>query len=208
MKKSLIALAVAGSMAAPIMAQAADGSMVDTYLKDRLVVSSNYDAMSDSNVDLGVGSLTAKYALTDIFGAKFEYGTGLKDDSVAGTTLDVEKVVTLAATMDMPVSANVNLLGELGYTDTEVEARSGGVTTSASDGDWYYEGGLAYDFKNGFGTYAVVGDWADSDDAEYYSIGATYKVSNSPFAMGVEYTDGFSSNNDGDVVRATLSYAF
>jgi predicted porin len=208
MKKSLIALAVAGALTAPMVAQAADGSMVDAYLKDRLVVSANYDSISDSNVDLGVGSFTAEYALTDIVGAKFEYGTGLSDDSVAGVTVDVDTVVTLAATLDMPISTNVNLLGELGYSDTEVEARAGGVTSSDSDGDWYYEAGLSYNFHNGFTTHAALGDWADSDDAEYYTIGVTYDVSNSPFAMGLEYTDGLSSNNDSDVVRTTLSYAF
>lgn len=210
MKKSILALAVALVAGAPMVASA---DSLDQYLKDRLTVGASYDMYKNkahaSDLDFGIGSVHAEYKIIDSVGYKFEYSTGLKNDSMAGVTYDLDRTYTNSVTLDHPIAAQTNLIGEVGYSTARATAKTGETTVKKTEHGWFYMAGLKYDFQNGFDVQAQVGDLKDQTKAEFYELGASYNFSNSPFSASVAYTAPFStSDRDYSNVRATLNYSF
>ncbi|ESQ90037.1 hypothetical protein ABAC460_09730 [Asticcacaulis sp. AC460] len=117
---------------------------------------------SASDIDTSYNVLTGRIGtkFNKTFGAEFEAGVGINEDTVefGGYDIDTKLEYSIGAflTAEVPVGEQVGLTGRVGYAKTQIKASAGGYSESASGDGAAYGVGLKYTTKSG--NYVVRGD--------------------------------------------------
>jgi predicted porin len=215
MKKSLIALAVAGALTAPMVAQA-DATLygkVEALLK----LTEKDDAsitMDDVIFGLKGSSETSVEGLTAIYKIEVELNenSGTSDSSTIDTRYAYAGATGAFGTVVAGRVANPTDVVE-GYFDISNKAGTFAYNPDRMGSTIAY---LSPSFS-GFDFYATVmmnGDLDKSEDADLYSLGANYMAG--PLSLSIGYWDvnaegGVASNRDVNIENNLLvggSYAF
>lgn len=156
MRNIILATAAVTLFAVPAMAQ--------TIQTPSYYGTLGYSQLDADDGDLGAvtGRLGAK--LHPNFGVEGEASFGVKDDdfSVAGVDGAIEHEYDAAAYAVgfLPITANFELFGRVGYGTTELKAEAGGVSVTEDGESVNYGAGANYFFD---GRNGVRGDWTRRD---------------------------------------------
>ena len=208
MKKTLIALAVAGAMTAPMIAQAAAPAQgFDAMVKDKLSVTASYQTMDVEDVEMDAVGVELNYELTDVFGLEVAFANGVGSDTADGVDFERGFSHSVALTAEYPLSPRISAIGQLGYEEAEYELSAPGFSETEDDEMWVYHAGLKYStFANALDLTAEI-TGAIGEDEEGYILGATYNFANSPFSVGAKYAEPFD-NDEYDMSELSLELTY
>lgn len=115
-----------------------------------------------ADIDTSYAVLTARVGtkFNKNFGAEFEAGIGINEDTVdfGGYDIDTKLEYSVGAflTAEVPVGEQVALTGRVGYAKTQIKVSAGGYSDTASGDGAAFGVGLKYTSKTG--NYVVRGD--------------------------------------------------
>ncbi|EGF93009.1 ompA family protein [Asticcacaulis biprosthecium C19] len=132
-----------------------------------------------ADIDTSYAVLTARVGtkFNAYFGAEFEAGIGLNEDTVdfGGFDIDTKLEYAIGAflTGEMPIDDQLALTGRVGYAKTQIKASAGGYSESASgDGAAF---GVGVKYTSTSGNYVVRGDVSryQIDDGDVDAVSVT-----------------------------------
>lgn len=114
--------------------------------------------------DVTLGAATARLGWrSGYFGVEGEVSKGVKDDSVTvggvTTSADLDYQYAGYVTGTMPVTANLDIIGRVGYGQTKLETTTAGVSTSDKEDSINYGVGAQYSW----GMNGIRGDYTRHD---------------------------------------------
>lgn len=176
--KKLIAVTLLTSAAAMTAVTASANSAGDGYV-GALASHYVYD-VDGAQGDLNPTGLTIRggYFLSDFIAVEGRLGTGLSDDTISGTNVDVEldQLVGVYATGYLPVNDVFSFYGLLGFTYAEATASNRFASASDDDDGFSYGAGVQLNFTPQIsGQLEYVSYLSKSDyDLSAGSVGITY----------------------------------
>lgn len=110
-----------------------------------------YGSLGYTSVDTGaadVGGVTGRLGWKPggYFGLEGELNVGTSDDTVAGTTTDLKHQYAGYVTGTLPIGANFELIGRIGYGQTKVESTTAAITTEDKVDSVNYGVGAQYNW--------------------------------------------------------------
>lgn len=176
--KKLIAVTLFTSAAAMTAVTASANSAGSGYIG---ALASHYTFdVSGTSEDLNPTGLTLRggYFLTDFIAVEGRLGTGLNDDNISGTNVDVEldQLMGVYATGYLPVNDVFSFYGLLGFTYAEAKISNHFASASDDDDGFSYGAGVQFDFTPQIaGQLEYVSYLSKSDyDLNAASIGLSY----------------------------------
>jgi opacity protein-like surface antigen len=157
--KSLIAaaaLTAVAAIAAPAAAQEANGFYGNV----------GYTFVNADDLDVDLGALGAKvgYKFNPYIGVEGEAAFGVDDDNIGPVKVELEHTVAAYVVGFVPVNAQFELLGRVGYGTTEVKASGFGASVSGDDSSWNLGVGAQYFFTANDGVRAEYTKYGVDDD--------------------------------------------
>jgi outer membrane autotransporter protein len=176
--KKLIAVTLLSSAAAMAAVTASANSAGSSYVG---VLASHYSyEESGYSEELNPTGLTLRggHFLTDNFAVEGRLGTGLNDDTVSGTNVDVEldQVVGVYAVGHLPVSDVFSFYGLLGFSYAEATLSVPGASVSGDDDGFSYGAGVEVNFTPAISGQLEYVSYLDKSDYELNaaSLGLSY----------------------------------
>jgi outer membrane immunogenic protein len=158
--KSLIAaaaLTAVAAVAAPAAAQDAANGFYGNI---------GYTFVNADDLDVDLGALGAKvgYKFNPYIGVEGEAAFGVDDDNFGPIKLELKHTVAAYVVGFVPVNEQFELLGRVGYGNTEVEASGFGGSASADDSCWNVGVGAQYFFTANDGVRAEYTKYGVDDN--------------------------------------------
>ncbi len=115
----------------------------------------------------------AGYSFNSYFGVEADGAFGISDKTVTGTTASLGMKTSIAgyAVGRLPVSEQFDLIARVGYHSTEIEAKNGALSASATTNGVAYGGGAEFKFDDANSIRADFTIFSDNGSVNTASIG-------------------------------------
>lgn len=177
--KKLIAVALLSSAAAMTAVTASANSAGSGYV-GALASHYTFDVEGTSD-DLNPTGLTVRggYFLTDNVAVEGRLGTGLNDDTISGTNVDIEldQLVGVYAVGHLPVNEVFSFYGLVGFSYAEATLSAPGASVSDDDDGFSYGAGVEVNFTPVVSAQLEYASYLNKSDYDLNaaSIGISYK---------------------------------
>lgn len=131
----------------------------------------------DDGADISLGGLTGSlgYKIDAQNGFYFmpelRVGTGISDDSVGGIDVEMDRFVALSVRGQYSLNQQVYLFAAPSYTNVELTASAGGVSTSEDEWEFGLGGGIGYQMTQAMSAEFMFEQY---DDADLMSFGVKF----------------------------------
>ena len=128
---------------------------------------------SGGSLDFTAATGGLGYNLSSTFGVELRYGQGMSDDSVQGTSFDIDKIVSVLGRLSLQNDTNITPYILAGYTRGWIDIEGGGTAKAE---DFSFGAGVGFDITPKLSISAEYFSYIDKNDYDITgpSIGAMY----------------------------------
>tara|TARA_R110001583_G_scaffold17575_2_gene70896 strand:- start:3770 stop:4246 length:477 start_codon:yes stop_codon:yes gene_type:complete len=129
----------------------------------------SYSNLSEHDISVGTATVNAGYQFSSSSTAftimpQIRFGTGVKDDSINGYEIDIERYLVVAARIDYPAMSDISFFIQPAYANLKFDGMD----------EWNFGLGFGatYSFNKGWGMELM---YEDFDDTDVLSAGISYR---------------------------------